>query len=213
MPPLRLVVDEAGAAQRPGQDLRPEPAPRLAGIQDPSEDVHGGHVDGAAGRVGRNRAVRRRDEKPARRPPALIRPSELGVLIGACAAFTIVGQMIWLLANSVEVVPTEDFPIRWVEQDTLGRTFELPGGMNTGTTRFVVLVGMLFFGTLLARLVFGYWRLRTMNAEEGGMILVDYGWSESSRERRRQEAWRIWGRKRLEWAASRTETTTIGEKP
>jgi hypothetical protein len=158
-------------------------------------------------------ALRRRDEKPARRPPALIHPSELGVLIGACAAFTIIGQLIWLFANSIEVVPTEDAPFRWVEQDQLSRSFELPGGMNTGTTRFVILVGILFFGTLLARLVFGYWRLRSMNAAEGGMILVDYGWSESSRERRRQEAWRIWGRKRAERAANRTGTITSGEKP
>jgi hypothetical protein len=143
-------------------------------------------------------AVRRRDEKPTRRPPALIRPFELGLLFGVCAAFTILGQLIWWFANSIEVVPTADFPLRWIENDSSGRTSELPGGMNTGTTRFVVLVGILFFGMILARLVFGYWRLRMMNPAEGGMILLDNGWCETRRERQRQEAWRIWGRKRVE---------------
>jgi len=147
-------------------------------------------------------AVRRRDEKPTRRPPALIRPSELGVLFGICVAFTILGQLIWWFANSVEVIPTEDFPLRWAEPDSSGRASELPGGMNTGTTRFVVLVGILFFGMILARLVFGYWRLRMMNASEGGMILLDSGWSETRRERQRQEAWRIWGRKRAQARAT-----------
>jgi hypothetical protein len=157
-------------------------------------------------------AVRRRDEKPARRPPALIRPSELGILFGVCAAFTIIGQVIWLLANSLEVVPTEDFPLRWAEPDPSGRSSELPGGMNMGTTRFVVLVGFLFFGTILGRLVFGYWRLRTMGPAEGGMILLDGGWTETRRERQRQEVWRIWGRNRKQAQADRAELTTGGDK-
>ena len=72
----------------------------------------------------------------------------------------------------------------------------MPGGMSTGATRFVLVVGLLFFGTLLARLVFGYWRLRMMGPAEGGMVLLDGGWFETSRERQRQEVWRIWGRKR-----------------
>jgi hypothetical protein len=82
--------------------------------------------------------------------------------------------------------------------------------MNTGTTRFVVLVGFLFFGMIIGRLIFGYWRLRTMNAAEGGMILLDGGWSETRRERQRQEAWRIWGRKRAE--ASRLADNTSGDR-
>jgi hypothetical protein len=156
-------------------------------------------------------AVRRRDEKPTRRPPALIQPSELGVLFGVCAAFTVIGQLIWMFANSVEVVPTEDFPLRWVQPNP-GRTTELPGGMNTGTTRFIVLVGFLFFCTIIGRLVFGYWRLRMMNAAEGGMILLDGGWSETRRERQRQEAWRIWGRKRAEAQPSRAAANTSGDQ-
>jgi hypothetical protein len=141
-------------------------------------------------------AARRKDEKPARRPPALVRPSEIGVLLAVCAAFVVLGQLIWWAANSLEVVPTADFPLRWAEPDRARRGSLLPGGMNTGTARFVVLAGFAFFGTILARLVFGYWRLRAMGPAEGGMILLDGGWSETSRERQRQEAWRAWGRKR-----------------
>ena len=62
-------------------------------------------------------AVRPKDEKPTRRPPALIRPSELGVLFGVCAALSFIGQLVWWLANGVEVVPAEDFPLRWAEPD------------------------------------------------------------------------------------------------
>ena len=84
--------------------------------------------------------------------------------------------------------------------------------MNTGTTRFVVLVGVLFFGMIIARLVFGYWRLRMMGAAEGGMILLNEGWSETRRERQRQEAWRIWGRKRAKAQASRAAANTSGDQ-
>ena len=39
------------------------------------------------------------------------------------------------------------------------------------------------------------------------MILLDGGWSETSRERQRQEKWRIWGRKRAERLANAPENT------
>lgn len=148
--------------------------------------------------------VRRKDETPARRPPGVISPAEFGFLAGACIAFVFVGQLIWWFVNSVEVVPTEDFPFRMIESD--GRTPSvLPDGMQTGLARFVVLVGLLFFGTLIARVVFGYWRLRMMRPAEGAMLLLDGGWSETHRERQRQEAWRIWGRKRHQTAAAGAE--------
>jgi hypothetical protein len=89
----------------------------------------------------------------------------------------------------------------------------VPGGLNAGATRFVILVGLLFFGTLVARLVFGYWRLRMMGPAEGGMILLDGGWSETSRERQRVEKWRIWGRKRAEEQAKAAEKSNTGGKP
>ncbi len=154
--------------------------------------------------------IRRKDEPPARRPAALIRPAELGIMLGICGALVFSGQMIWWFANSVEVVPAEDFPLKWAEPDRTTTEHSLasrrdvpaPGSISTGVTRFVVLVGFLFFGTLIARVVFGYWRLRMMGAAEGGMILLDGSWSETSRDRQRIEKWRIWGRKRTEAQAN-----------
>jgi hypothetical protein len=162
-------------------------------------------------------AIRRKGETPARRPPALIRPAELGILLGACAVFVVLGQLIWWLANAVEVVPIEDFPFQWARpgHTILNRgtsATSTTGGMNTGTTRFVVIVGLLLFGSLLARLTFGYWRLRMMKPAEGGMALLDGGWSETSRERQRQEKWRIWGQKRSDERAKAAEAHTIGGK-
>jgi hypothetical protein len=154
---------------------------------------------------------RRKDEAPMRRPPTLIGSLELAMLFGVCTVFVILGQLVWWFANSIEVVPTDDFPLRWVEPDRTGRISELPGGMNTGTTRFVLLVGLLCFGTLLARLVFGYWRLRMMGPAEGAMILLDGGWSDTSRERQRQESWRRWGRNQAEFTTG--DLTARGEKP
>jgi hypothetical protein len=156
--------------------------------------------------------VRRKGETPARRPPALIRPTELGVLLGTCAAFVVLGQLLWWFANASEVVPTDDFPLRWVEINPQMGDDALPGGMSTGTTRFVVIAGFLFFGTLLARLVFGYWRLRMMGAAEGGMVLLNGGWTETSRERQRLETWRIWGRKRAPAQSDDTAKNTNGSK-
>jgi hypothetical protein len=72
------------------------------------------------------------------------------------------------------------------------------GGFSTKATVFFVLLGLLFFGTLVARLVFGYWRLRLMGSAEGGMVLLDGGWVETKRERSRLEKWRVWGRDRAE---------------
>jgi hypothetical protein len=142
--------------------------------------------------------LRRKDETPMRRPPALIRANELGWLFGGCVLFVVIGQVTWWFINSIEVHPTEDSPLQWAEPVPSLRSGGTPGWMSTGVTRFVLLAGLLFFGTIVGRLVFGYWRLRRMNAQEGGMILLNNSWSETSRERQRQETWRIWGRKRAQ---------------
>jgi hypothetical protein len=145
-------------------------------------------------------AAKRRDEPATRRPPALIAPAELGILLGVSAGLVVLGQLVWLIATSVEIVASEDVPIKWVGTDRPERPYreEPVGGFTTKATVFFVLLGMLFFGTLLARLVFGYWRLRLMGSAEGGMILLDGGWVETKRERSRLEKWRIWGRERAE---------------
>jgi len=179
--------------------------------------------------------VRWKDEPSTRRPSGLIRPSELSRLLGLSVLMVIVGQLIWLLATSVQVAPAEDFPLQSAEsrssllkaqtQETriLGPRpyldprsieeirFQERGVLSRGVSRFFVLLGMLFFGTLLTTLVFRYWRLRAMGPAEGAMLLIDAGWEETHRERVRLEKWRVWGRKRMESAAERVKDT--GRKP
>jgi hypothetical protein len=54
--------------------------------------------------------------------------------------------------------------------------------MSAVSTRFVLMAGLVFFGTLLARLVFGYWRLRVMGPAEAAMVVQEAGWDETRRE-------------------------------
>jgi hypothetical protein len=130
-----------------------------------------------------------------RRPARLVGPTELGMMFAMTAAFVIVGQLIWWLATSIVVLPGQPFPIGFMAHRPL-MSFEQSTGdaMSLGASRFYALFGMVFFGTLLARLVFGYWRLKLMNSAEAGMVLLDGSWSETKRERQRLEAWRRWKR-------------------
>ncbi|MDY3555864.1 hypothetical protein R5W24_005010 [Gemmata sp. JC717] len=144
-------------------------------------------------------ALKRKGEVPVRRPTAHIRPDELAWMLAASGALVLIGQAVWWLVNALEFVPMESgVPFRWADPRSL-RAFsrdQPPGEFRPGQNRFFVLLGILFFGTLLVRLVFGYWRLRVMNASEGAMVLADTSWGESHRERVRLEKWRVWGRRR-----------------
>ncbi len=144
--------------------------------------------------------IRRKGEHPTRRPASHIDPNEIGWLIGGAAVLVVVGQLVWWLVNNLDFVPTDDgFPLRWADTksvDRYRRQDRGPGEYGAGASRFYVILGALFFGFLAVRLVFGYWRLRAMNAAEGAMVLTDTSWAESHRERVRVEKWRIWGRQR-----------------
>jgi len=178
--------------------------------------------------------VRRQGEPPTRRPASLIRPTELSVMLGVSVGLVLTGQLIWFFATSVQVAPTQDFPLQisesraslvkkfstvnpsggpsgYVDPRSLeDRHFSAEGVLSPGVSRFFVLLGMLFFGTLITMLVFRYWRLRTIEPAEGTMILINTGWEETSRERVRLEKWRIWGRKRAAAQAKKSENR--GEK-
>jgi hypothetical protein len=175
--------------------------------------------------------IQRKGEPPTRRPATLIRPAELITMLALSVVLVIAGQLLWLFATSVEVVPAEEFPLRMAESRASLARLLRPDGMRKGTgggvdpgaidlirfhsdgvlspgaSRFYVLLGMLFVGILIARLVFGYWRLRTIGPAEGGMILLDVGWRETNRERVRLEKWRVWGRKRAEAQAQQDKST------
>lgn len=144
--------------------------------------------------------LRRKGDAPTRRPSAHIRPDEIAWLVGIAGALVLFGQGAWWLANALEFTPMADgFPLRWADSTSLARyrrTALPPGEFRPGQNRFFVILGTLFFGTLLVRLVFGYWRMRRMTAAEGAMVMTDTSWAESHRERVRVERWRIWGRER-----------------
>ncbi|WP_439622814.1 hypothetical protein [Gemmata sp.] len=141
-------------------------------------------------------AVRRPDEPPTRRPPAAVDPSEVGTLLLVACVAVLLGQIVWWVVNAVEATPAEAFPFRWAPARTSYRRALEAGGLTPGLTRFVAMVGLLSVAVLLGRLVFGYWRLRAMRADEAAMTLLDDGWNETRRERSRQEKWRAWGRAR-----------------
>jgi hypothetical protein len=156
-----------------------------------------------------------RGEHPLRRPLSHIEPGEVLWMIGVTAALVILGQIVWWLVNSFEFTPGEDFPLRWAGNSPARyRRRELePGEFTPGLNRFYVTLGALFFGFLIIRLVFGYWRLRMMNAGEGAMVLTDTSWSESHRERTRVEKWRIWGHEKAkEQAKKKVKTERVRQE-
>ena len=141
---------------------------------------------------------RRKGEHPTRRPLSHLDQTEVVWLVAVAGMLVVVGQVVWWLVNALEFVPAEEgFPLRWANTQSLGRYVRSgrpPGEFSPGASRFFVMLGALFFGFLLLRVTFGYWRLRVMNAAEGAMVLADTSWAESHRERVRVEKWRIWGR-------------------
>jgi hypothetical protein len=142
------------------------------------------------------KTAKRNEEQRIRRPPAMIAPLELVMFLGTAFGLVITGQVVWMLLNIIEITPGETFPLKWAETGRSLRRLEPVGSLSPGVTRFILLVGLLAFGTMLGRLIFGYWRLRMMNAAEGAMFLQDSSWLETKRERSRLEKWRIWGRQR-----------------
>lgn len=135
-------------------------------------------------------------DEPVRRPAGLIRPGEIGRHLSLVAGLTLAGQFVWLVVSNVEIDVGGDFPLKWAGRQWLLRG--TGGDLPPALTRFVVAAGLVGFGTLLARVVFGYWRLRRMSPGEGGMILQDAAWDETRREQTRQETWRAWARRRAE---------------
>ena len=150
---------------------------------------------------------RRKGDVPTRRPSSHIRPDEIAWLVGITGGIVLLGQGAWWLVNALEFAPMENFPLRWSDPKSL-RVFRRdlpPGEFRAGQHRFFVILGAMFFGTLLLRLVFSYWQLRMMSAAEGAMVMTDTSWAESHRERVRVEQWRIWGRTRAAEAAKQAE--------
>jgi hypothetical protein len=142
--------------------------------------------------------VRKKGEKPYRRPPEVIRPGEITRLLVVAGVVVIAGQVAWLIVTGLAVDPGEFIPLQLADDPRTFRRGVPSEAMSTGFSRFVILTGLLFFTTLFARLVFGYWRLRMMGPAEAGMMLQDAGWDETRRENTRLEVWRAWAKKQAE---------------
>jgi hypothetical protein len=136
--------------------------------------------------------IRRKGEKPYRRPPGVIVPGEIGRLLAVVGAVVIAGQLAWLFVTSFQAAPGEFIPLRQIDYRSLYRRDTSPGTYGMWVSRFMILTGLIFFTALFARLVFGYWRLRLMGPAEAGMVLQDAGWDETRREQVRIEKWRAW---------------------
>jgi hypothetical protein len=161
-------------------------------------------------------SFQRKGEHPVRRPTSQIEPVEIAWMVGTAIGLVLIGQFLWWVANGIDVVIGDDtFPLRWADRASMARyrrTSREAGEYTPGQNRFFVILGALFFGLLVARLVFGYWRLRTMTPAEGAMILTDTSWSESYRERVRVEKWRIWGIGKSAEARSKAVRAERGRK-
>lgn len=133
----------------------------------------------------------RNGEQPARRPAALIPTGEITRLLYLAAGVVLAGQFLWLFATGVEVNAGSTFPLRVAAPRRLPfDPDESPATLSPVASRFVLLTGVVFFGTLLARLVFGYWRLRVMGPAEAAMVVQEAGWNETRREDVRVAKWR-----------------------
>jgi hypothetical protein len=132
---------------------------------------------------------------PRRRPTELVRRGEVARMLYMTGAAVLTGQIVWAVVANVEVDVLADFPFRFAEGSPLTRRES--GDLAPWRTRLVATAGLVVFGALLARLVFGYWRLRVMSPPEGAMLLLDAGWDETKRERVRVEGWRMWGVKQV----------------
>lgn len=140
--------------------------------------------------------MRRKGEKPFRRPPTLTRTGEISTILLVAGGVVIAGQIVWLLATMLEPDPGAWFPLKFAEDRPLFRRSATSSGLSPGFNRFVLVVGMIFFTVLFARLSFGYWRLRQMTAIEARMMLQDTGWDETRRENVRIESWQAWQKQR-----------------
>lgn len=143
-------------------------------------------------------SFKRPEDAPPRRPPTHVAPTELVWMIGTAVALVLLGQGAWWLVNNVEFRPADGtFPFRWADPEDSRRFLArrgpfVPGEFSAGQMRFFITLFALFFGFLLVRLVFGYWRLRSMSAAEAAAVCTDTAWAETHRERVRVEKWRLW---------------------
>jgi hypothetical protein len=133
--------------------------------------------------------LRRKGDKPPKRPGATAPPEETGRMFAVVAACVVIGQVVWLLASELRLDLRDTFPLRLARPALSLRDYGSAEPMN----RFLMLAGLAAVVILPAALVFWYWRLTRLGPGEARMVLLDTTWRESRRELNRQEKWRAWG--------------------
>jgi hypothetical protein len=131
----------------------------------------------------RPRHLRSAADPAPRRPAEAVPPTELQWLFAGIGAAVLGGQLLWLGLTKYDIAPADFPPVRLS-----------PSGVSAVGSRFVLFVAAVAAVGIGARLVFWYWRLSGMNADEARLTLLDTGWAEVRREAARQETWRAWGR-------------------
>lgn len=118
-----------------------------------------------------------------RRPADAITGTELQWLFAGVGAAVLAGQLLWLALTQLDADFTRFPPVTPTSH-----------GVAPGPSRFVLFVAVFGGVAGAARLVFWYWRLHRLNADQARLVLIDTGWAEVRREAARQETWRAWGR-------------------
>jgi hypothetical protein len=130
----------------------------------------------------RPKYLQRASDHQPRRSAGTIGGMELQWLFAGVGGAVFAGQLLWLGLTRIEL-DLADFP-------AVGRPER---GAASKASRFVLFVGLLGGTGLAARLVFWYWRLARLNADEARLAVLGAGWEEVRREAARQETWRAWG--------------------
>jgi len=113
-------------------------------------------------------------DQPIRRPPEQVRESEIGSILGQGIGFSVVSVMGWYILYQI------DF-----------------GGVYTvDILRFLLMAWLISFGMVIAQVMLGYLRWRSMSRREASMFLRDTLWRETRREQQRLHTWRQWFQKR-----------------
>lgn len=133
--------------------------------------------------------------KPALRPPQPITDAELGGLFIRAGAFTLVGQLLWLLLTWVAVDFRQVPPFRLIDGES-GLVYDQQrlqvGALPMPVSRCLLAAGLFVTLGLAVRLAFWFWRHATLGREQAKVLLTDVQWAENRREIDRQESWRAW---------------------
>lgn len=157
--------------------------------------------------------TRPRGTSPNLRPASIVADDEFSRMFWALGACVLFGQVLWVVIASFQLdflsVPPLTFHSDVFAQPR-GRFGE---GSHSTSQRFLMFVLIVGAASLVAGLMFWYWRLSQWTRAEGAMILLDARWRDGRREFSRQEKWRAWGVQAARRKAGLVEELPVPPKP